>query len=189
MISPPMNLGERGQSKGMIRNVMLAIVTLALFGWVANMFLGFTSSSNTFVENDPITADGEIDVGSYASVISATGSFDWVNDKADDENISLSFNGTWILENYTLDNSVGSGTVENDLTPYVVEGVNTYDFVLETGDTGWQTDNAQITIKTDTDALDVKSTLEKWGPNMFLMAVAGIIAMIAAYVFNVFNRV
>lgn len=76
---------ERGQSRGMIRNVMLAIITLGLFGWIANIFLNIIPSEN--------------------------------------------------------------------------------------------------------DTLGVVSTLETWGPNLILMSVAAIVALIAAYVFNIFNRV
>jgi len=37
---------ERGQSRGMIRNVMLAIITLGLFGWIANIFLNIIPAEN-----------------------------------------------------------------------------------------------------------------------------------------------
>jgi hypothetical protein len=37
---------ERGQGRGMIRNVMIAIVALALFGWIANIFLNIVPEEN-----------------------------------------------------------------------------------------------------------------------------------------------
>jgi hypothetical protein len=76
---------EKGQSRGMIRNVMVAIVSLALFGWIANIFLNI--------------------------------------------------------------------------------------------------------IPNDNDMLGVVSTITDWGPDIIKMVVAGIIALVMAYILNLFNRV
>jgi hypothetical protein len=173
----------------MIRNIMIAIVALALFGWIANMFLNISPESATYTEDNALTADGEIDVGNYASVTSGTGSFDYVTEATDNENISMWFNGNLILDNYTLF-ADSSGTVENDLSSYVQEGTNTYATVVETDtEAGDTIENSQITITVDTDSLNVISTVKDWGPDIIKMVVAGIIALVMAYVLNIFDRI
>jgi len=187
------NLSEKGQSRGMIRNVMIAIVTLALFGWIANVFLGFTTGTETFREDNLVPGSGEIDIGnSYASVNSGTFTFDYVIDSgagSDNENVSMTFNGETFLENYVLDNASPTGTVENDLTENVVGGVNTYDVTTTTLETNDNIENDYISVEVDTDTLDVIETIDKWGPDIILMIVAAILALVAAYVLNIFNRV
>lgn len=46
-VKEKLGFGEsHGQSRGMIRNVMIAIVSLALFGWIANIFLNIIPEEN-----------------------------------------------------------------------------------------------------------------------------------------------
>jgi len=171
--------------QGMIKAVLVGVVTLALFGWIGNIFINMVGSNEVYVEN--LQGANSVDIADYAELNSATTSFDYDIGATENENVSLVLNGSTVLDNYTLENA-NSGTVENDVSGLIVEGTNTWTFSTTAGSND-SVENATLDVETNTDILGVHNKLAEWGPKIMLMLVAGIVAFIVAMLMRVFGRI
>jgi hypothetical protein len=162
---------------------MIAIVALALFGWIANMFLGLTPEVSNYsltVENE---ATENLDVGNYASIENATTTVTYDMSAAD--NISVTLNSEVVVDQEIT----GSGTIENDVKSYINEGNNELAVSLDNGTSNVNSLTTALDVNANTDTLGVIGTVKDWGPDIIKMVVAAIIALVMAYVLNIFDRV